>query len=270
MNLTVKNGTYAYHRGKNPIFKDINFSVGSGEVLAILGPNGAGKTTLLRCITGMLKWTAGASLLDDEPIRAMAPKKLWSRMAYVPQARAASAAYTAFETVLLGRSSRLSAFETPGAKDVEKAMKVMESLGIAHLADKKCSAISGGELQMVLIARALAAEPEVLILDEPESNLDFKNQLVVLDTMSTLARQGMTCIFNTHYPAHALRRADKALLLCRGGEYAFGPTQQVVTEEAIRRAFGVEAVIGSLDTPEGTVQNVVPLRIATEGGSYEL
>ena len=267
MNLTVKNGTYSYNRGKIPVFRDINFSVGSGEVLAILGPNGAGKTTLLRCITGMLRWSGGDSLLDAEPIRGMSPKRLWSRMAYVPQARAASAAYTAFETVLLGRSGRLGAFRTPGAADAEKAMAVMEELGISQLAEKKCSAISGGELQMVLIARALAAEPEVLILDEPESNLDFKNQLVVLDTMSKLAKQGMTCVFNTHYPAHALRRAHKALLLCRGGDYAFGPAEQVVTEESIRRAFGVEAVIGSLETPEGTVRNVVPLRIAAEGGS---
>ena len=270
MNLTVKNGCFSYNRGKEPIFQDINFSVGSGEILAILGPNGAGKTTLLRCITGMLKWSHGESLLDGEAIRRMPPRQLWSRMAYVPQARAASAAYTAFETVLLGRSSRLNAFETPGSRDVEKARQVMELLGISHLAQKKCSAISGGELQMVLIARALAAEPEVLILDEPESNLDFKNQLVVLDTMTKLARQGMTCVFNTHYPAHALQRADKALLLCRDGEYAFGPTEQVVTEAAIRRAFGVEAVIGSLETPTGTVQNVVPLRIAMEGEAYEL
>lgn len=267
MKLTVKNGTFSYKRGKAPIFRDINFTVGSGEVLAVLGPNGAGKTTLLRCITGMLKWSQGESLLDEESIRKMRPGKLWSRMTYVPQAKAASAAYTAFETVLLGRSSRLNAFETPSRADVEKTREVMELLGIDHLAGKKCSDISGGELQMVLIARALAAEPKVLILDEPESNLDFKNQLVVLDTMSKLAAQDMTCIFNTHYPAHALRRADKALLLCRGGDYAFGPTDQVVTESAIRRAFGVEAVIGSLQTPEGTVQNVVPLRIAAEGGS---
>ncbi len=266
MNLTVKNGCFSYNRGKTPIFRNVNFSVDSGEVLSILGPNGAGKTTLLRCITGMLRWTSGESLLDGAPIRTMSPRRLWSRMAYVPQAKAASAAYTAFETVLLGRSSRLNAFAAPGSGDVQKARGVMELLNISHLADKKCSAISGGELQMVLIARALAAEPEVLILDEPESNLDFKNQLVVLDTVTKLARQGMTCIFNTHYPAHALRRADKALLLCRGGDYAFGPTAQVVTEAAIRRSFGVEAVIGTLETPEGTVQNVVPLRIAPEGG----
>lgn len=263
MNLTVKNGSF-YYKKNTPIFSDINFSVDAGEILAILGPNGAGKTTMLRCITGMLKWKGGQSLLDGEPIHSMPAGKLWSRMAYVPQAKAASSAYTAFETVLLGRSSRLNAFSTPKQEDLEKAKEVMDLLGIYHLADKKCSAISGGELQMVLIARALASEPRVLILDEPESNLDFKNQLVVLDTMSHLAQKGMTCIFNTHYPAHALQRAEKSLILSRGGDYIFGSTASVVTEDNIRKAFGVEAVIGEVETAGNILQNVIPLNIASD------
>lgn len=267
MNLTVKNGSFAYHKNAAPIFKNINFSVDSGEILAILGPNGAGKTTLLRCITGMLKWTGGESLLDNEPIRSMSAKKLWSRMAYVPQAKAAASAYTAFETVLLGRSGSLNAFATPGRSDIQKAEEVMDQLGIRHLAEKKCSAISGGELQMVLIARALASEPQVLILDEPESNLDFKNQLIVLDAMTKLAGEGMTCIFNTHYPAHALQRSGKALILSRGGACEFGPTSKVVTEDTIRRTFGVEAVIGAVETPTSIVQNVIPLHIAAGSGA---
>ena len=263
MNLTVNNGTFFY-RKEIPIFKDIHFSVDSGEILAILGPNGAGKTTLLRCITGMLRWRAGQSLLDGEPIHTMRPQKLWQKMAYVPQAKAASSAYTAFETVLLGRSSRLNAFSVPKQEDLEKAREVMELLGIFHLEDKKCAEMSGGELQMVLIARALASEPQVLILDEPESNLDFKNQLIVLDAMSALAQKGMTCIFNTHYPAHALQRADKSLILSRGGDYVFGTTAAVVTEENIRKAFGVDAVIGEIETPENQLTNVIPLQIARE------
>ena len=260
--LSVENGGFAYRKQGPAIFEDIHFSVDSGEILAILGPNGAGKTTLLRCITGMLKWSRGQSLLDGVPIRQMRPGELWSKMAYVPQARGAATAYTAFETVLLGRSSRMGAFAAPGKADVEKAEQVMDLLGITRLAEKKCSAMSGGELQMVLIARALASEPKVLILDEPESNLDFKNQLVVLDTMSKLAGEGMTCVFNTHYPAHALQRSGKALLLSKGGEYVFGNTATVVTEEAIGKAFGVEAVIGTVETPTSILQNVIPLQIA--------
>lgn len=265
MNLSVKNGGFSYDRRSAPIFRDVNFSLDSGEILAILGPNGAGKTTLLRCITGMLKWDTGGSYLDGEPIRGMKPAQLWSRMAYVPQAKGASSAYTAFETVLLGRSAHLGPFATPGKEDIRRAGEAMELLGIEKLMDKPCSAISGGELQMVLIARALAAQPQVLILDEPESNLDFKNQLVVLDAMSRLASDGMACVFNTHYPAHALQRSGKALILSRGGGYEFGPTASVVTEGAIRRSFGVEAVIGSVETPTSILQNVIPLHIAPDG-----
>ena len=262
MNLTVNQGGF-YYQKDTPIFNDINFSVDSGEILAILGPNGAGKTTMLRCITGMLKWKQGESLLDGEPIHGMSPGKLWSRMAYVPQAKGASSAFTAFEAVLLGRSSRLGAFSTPKQEDLKKAKEVMELLGISHLMDKKCSAISGGELQMVLIARALASEPQVLILDEPESNLDFKNQLIVLDTITNLAQNGMACVFNTHYPAHALQRSHKSLILSRGGDYVFGNTPSVVTEENIRKAFGVDAIIGQVETPENILQNVIPLTISS-------
>ena len=261
MILTIEQGGFAYRSDKT-IFTDVNFSVSSGEILSILGPNGAGKTTLLRCITGMLRWKTGRSLLDGEDIRTMPERKLWRRMAYVPQAKTASSAYTCFETVLLGRSSHLGAFSTPKKEDLEKAKEVMELLGIFHLAEQKCSAISGGELQMVLIARALAAEPEILILDEPESNLDFKNQLIVLDTMTRLAQNGMACIFNTHYPEHALQRSHKALLLSRGGAYIFGDTADVVTEEHIQNAFGVQAVIGEVETPEKILRSVLPLAVS--------
>lgn len=263
MRLSVEHGTF-YYKKNVPIFEDINFEARGGEILAILGPNGAGKTTMLRCITGMLKWKDGKSLLDGENISSMPPRQLWSRMAYVPQAKSVSSAYTALEMVLLGRSSHLNVFEAPKEADVEKALKVLGILEIAHLADKKCSEVSGGELQMILIAKALAADPQVLILDEPESNLDFKNQLVVLDAMSSLAAQGMTCIFNTHYPAHALQRAQKSLILSKGGSYVFGDTISVVTEENIRKAFGVDAVIGEIETPGNVVKTVVPIHIVTE------
>ncbi|MBQ6314815.1 MAG: ATP-binding cassette domain-containing protein [Mogibacterium sp.] len=261
MNLRVENGTFAY-KGGPKILDDINFEVGSGEILAILGPNGAGKTTLLRCMMDMLRWNNGRSLLDGEDIHSMPARKLWSRMAYVPQAKSAASSFTAFQTVLLGRSSRIGTFSQPGPEDMEAAEHVMNMLGIMDLADKPCHAISGGELQMVLIARAMAAEPEILVLDEPESNLDFKNQLIVLDTISELASKGVACIFNTHYPAHALQRAGKSLILAKGGHCSFGSTSSVVTEENIRSAFGVNAIIGEIETPENILRNVVPLSIA--------
>ena len=236
--LRIENGSFAYKSGPQ-ILKDINIDVEPGEILAVLGPNGAGKTTLLRCMMDMLHWQSGRSLLDGEDIRSIPASRLWRRMAYVPQARSAA---------------------------VKIAEQVMERLGISHLADKPCYAISGGELQMVLIARAMAAEPEILVLDEPESNLDFKNQLIVLDAMTALAAEGVACIFNTHYPAHALQRAGKALMLSKDGRSIFGDTTGVVTEENIRHAFGVEALIGEVETPQSIMKNVVAVGI-TGGNS---
>ena len=282
MILKIENGSFAY-KGGPQILKDINAEIEPGEILAVLGPNGAGKTTLLRCMMDMLHWDSGRSLLAGEDIRTMPPAKLWRRMAYVPQARSAAASYTALQTVLLGRSSRIGAFSSPSDEDIKTAERVMADLGISHLADKPCHAISGGELQMVLIARAMAAEPEILVLDEPESNLDFRNQLVVLDAMSELAAKGVACIFNTHYPAHALQRAGKSLLLFKNGSAAvrgadtdagsgadsgrgciFGSTPEVVTEENIRKAFGVDALIGEVETPHTVMKNIVPVGIASE------
>ena len=260
MLLKIKDASFSYKRGIKIIDK-LNFEADRGDLIAILGPNGSGKTTMLRCITGMLRWKEGKSLLDGENISSMTPKKLWSRMAYVPQAKSVSSAYTALEMVLLGRSSHFNIFEAPKQRDVEKAIEILEFLGISHLAEKKCSEVSGGELQMILIAKALASDPKVLILDEPESNLDFKNQLVVLDAISSLAKQGMACVFNTHYPAHALQRAQKSLILSKGGDYVFGDTNEVVTEENIRNAFGVDAIIGEVETSGITVKSVVPVGI---------
>ena len=259
--LRIENGSFAY-KGGPQILKDINVEVRAGEILAVLGPNGAGKTTLLRCMMDMLHWDTGRSLLDGEDIRNMPASTLWRRMAYVPQARSAATSYTAFQTVLLGRSARIGAFSSPKKEDMEVAERVMRRLGIWELADKPCHAISGGELQMVLIARAMAAEPEILVLDEPESNLDFRNQLVVLDTMTSLAAEGMACIFNTHYPAHALQRADRSLLLTKGGMSIYGPTKYVVSEDDIRSIFGVNAVIGDFEAEDSTVQSVIPVSIS--------
>ncbi len=261
--LKIEKGTFFYNKG-TAVFKDISFEAKEGEIVAILGPNGAGKTTMLRCITGMLKWKKGRSLMDGEDIAGMKPRNIWSKMAYVPQAKSVSSAYSAIEMVLLGRSTQLNVFASPKQGDVEKAISVLDFLGIGHLAEKKCSEVSGGELQMILIAKALASDPEILILDEPESNLDFKNQLIVLEAISNLAAGGMTCIFNTHYPAHALQRAQKSLILSKGGDYVFGDTVSVVTEENIRKAFGVEAIIGEIETQGNILKNVLPINITSK------
>lgn len=260
MRFSVENGCFSYKNGKK-LLQGINFSAEGGDITAILGPNGSGKTTLLRCAMGLLAWDGGESRLDGRSICGIPYRERWRLMAYVPQSKSAALACTAEEMVLLGRASRIGVFSGPGTQDIDTVRRVLSELGISHLAEKPCSRLSGGELQMVLIARALAAEPRVLLLDEPESNLDFRNQLLVLDTLSRLARGGMTVIFNTHYPANALQRANKALLLDGRGSSRFGTAQEVITEENIQAAFGVRTAINSLDTPDGVLWDVLPVSI---------
>ena len=263
MKLSVENGCFSYPHGGREVLKNINFSAQEGDMVAILGPNGAGKTTLLRCIMGFLRWGAGASLLDDRNIRDIPYRELWQAVAYVPQARGVASSSTALEMVLLGRGSRVGLFAKPGAADLEAAQQAMRRLHIEHLESKRCSEMSGGELQMVLIARALASDPHILILDEPESNLDFKNQLLVLNAMSELTASGMTCIFNTHYPAHALKIAHQALILSRDGHTVCGAAAEVISEANMRRAFQVEVKIADYRYESGCYKSVIPISVVS-------
>lgn len=265
MILSVENGCFSYKHDYNSLLlNDISFKATPGDIIAILGPNGAGKTTLLRCIMGFLHWNSGRSLLDGRDIRSIPCRELWRSIAYVPQAKNTVSSYTVEQMIALGRSSHFGMLSLPKSEDIDKVHEIMDRLHILKLADRKCSEISGGELQMALIARALAGEAQILILDEPESNLDFKNQLLVLEIISELAANGMSCIFNTHYPAHALQRANKALLISKDGDYIFGDASSVITEHNIELTFGVRTVIGEIETPNNILRDVLPLNVTSK------
>lgn len=260
MILSVKNGTFQYRSGET-LLNDVSFDAGPGDLIAVLGPNGSGKTTLLRCIMGFLKWKSGESLLDGRNIETFSNRELWQNISYVPQGKGTTVSCTVEEMILLGSASRYGIFGRPDRKDEERAEELMEKMGLAESAHRKCSELSGGQLQMTLIARALQSDPKVLILDEPESNLDFRNQLIVLTTMKKLAGQGKTCIFNTHFPAHAARHANKSILLLRKGQFLFGETRQVITEENISGAFGVKVTIGDVMSGEQKIPYVMPVEV---------
>ena len=261
MSVEVNSGTFAYEKGR-PVLMDVSFSAEAGEVVAILGPNGAGKTTLLRCMLGFLTWQGGFTRLEGRLLTEWKRYDLWKHVSYVPQAREPAFSYRTEDMVLLGRSPYLGNFSVPGKKDLKIAEQAMETAGITHLIGKNCSEISGGELQLVLIARALAAQPKLMILDEPESGLDFRNQLVVLELLKKLSREeGLSVIINTHYPDHALRIADHSLLLYANNVHLFGKTEHILTAENMQEAFQVDIAIRREQIDGQEYPAVIPIRL---------
>ncbi|MCI5865472.1 MAG: ATP-binding cassette domain-containing protein [Cloacibacillus porcorum] len=255
----VRGGCFSYSAGEENLC-DINFSVSEPDILCILGANGAGKTTLMKCMLGLRPWSAGASYLDGVDIKRLRPKEFWRRVGYVPQAKLSSFVYTVREMVLLGRSAHMNELSMPKERDERAADEALALVGIAHLRDKLCSKISGGEYQMALIARALAAEPSLLVLDEPESNLDFKNQRRVLSTISTLCKErGIAAVINTHYPEHAMDISQRALLLMPDKSAVFGGTVNVLTEENLRRAFEIPVHIHRFKVGKRDYASILPL-----------
>lgn len=171
------------------------------------------------------------------------------QVSYVPQAHPFSFGYTVEEIVSMGRAKFIPLMASPSKRDMAIVREAMETVGVYSLKDRKCSQLSGGQLQLAFIARALAAEHQAIILDEPESHLDFKNQFTLLNLLETLVRQkNLTCILNTHFPEHALRISQKSIMLGKDG-YVFGPTRQVITEENIARFFEVRARVFQMEKP---------------------
>ena len=246
MILEVENGCFGYPK-QEEILTDINIKLEEGHILSVLGPNGIGKTTLL---TG-------------KDIRTLKSKEIWNMISYIPQTHGFSFSYTGLEMVMLGRSSHLGLFSQPGDREIEMAEAMMEKVGITRLADKDCNRMSGGELQMVLIARALINEPKLIILDEPETGLDFHNQILVLNMVEKLAHEeNIGAIMNTHYPTNAMSIADEALMMNRKGDRFYGPTGDILNESNISKSFDVNVVVDEIMYQNRTIRSVVPVSLA--------
>ena len=264
MILEVQNGCFGYPK-QQTILENINLTLDEGHILAILGPNGIGKTTLLKCMIGLLPWKSGKSLLYGKDIHTLKPKEVWSTISYIPQSHGFAFSYTGLEMVLLGRSAHLGLFEQPGKEEIELAEAMMERVGITRLAKKDCNRMSGGELQMVLIARALINDPKLIILDEPETGLDFHNQILVLNMIEKLAHEeGISAIMNTHYPTNAMSVADEAFMMNHAGEFVYGPAAEVLNEKNISRSFNVEVVVDEFDYQGRSVRSIVPVALRGE------
>lgn len=244
MSIEVKNLNFSY--GERQILFDINFKAEKGEFLSILGPNGVGKSTLFRCVLGLLSGYSGQVIVDGQDARSLSVRESARRIAYIPQSSAPAFNYSVFDIVLMGRTSGLSTFRTPKAADREKCYWAMEKVGISHLENRCYHRLSGGERQLVLIARALTQDAPILMLDEPTANLDFGNQIRVLAQARELAREGYTVIQTTHNPEQSYLYSDKILALQHGRVLTCGKPAQVLTEETMKRLYGVDVEVLSL------------------------
>jgi len=209
-----------------------------GEVLALLGPNGGGKTTLLKTLLGLLKPQAGEVRLGERPLQSYEYRARARLIAYVPQSHSATFAFTVETVVLMGRTAHGNLFSRPSAADRAVAARVLERFGITHLADRPYTMISGGERQLALLARALAQEPQFIVLDEPTASLDFGNQGKVMREIKALAASGHGVLFTTHDPNHALRAGDRAFLLRAGTGIAEGATGAVLNRAQLEALYG--------------------------------
>jgi iron complex transport system ATP-binding protein len=233
--LTARDLDIGY--GRHRVGSDLNVSLAKGEVLALLGPNGGGKTTLLKTLLGLLPPLAGTVAFDGRRLQAMSDRQRARAIGYVPQTHNATFAFTVETLVLMGRTAHGGLFSPPSAKDRDVARGMMERFGIAALAERPYTMISGGERQLALLARALAQEPELVVLDEPTASLDFGNQGKVLREIRGLADSGHGVLFTTHDPNHARRAANRALLLRDGRSLAEGPIADVLTRDALQALY---------------------------------
>ena len=228
--------------------RGINLRVRPGRILCLLGPNGIGKSTLFKTLLGLLPPHGGDVRVLERPLRDWPPHELARQIAYVPQAQESPLPLAANEIVLLGRAAQVPMFASPSQADRDVALRCLQTLEIGHLAARRYDQLSGGEKQMVLIARALAQEPAALIMDEPTASLDFGNQVRVLKQMRRLADAGMGILFCTHQPGHARRVADEVILFKEGGIQAEGPPRQVLTRERIAWLYDLDPA--DLDGPD--------------------
>lgn len=238
MRLEITNLTCGY---QNKIINDnISFAIESGDIICLLGPNGVGKTTLFKGLLGLVDIVSGSVRVDGENIRNWNNKRLAKTIAYVPQAHTPPFAFSVLDVVIMGRNAHMGSFSKPTVEDIKIAEETLEKLGIMYL--RKCiyTEISGGERQMVLIARALAQQPAFLIMDEPTANLDYGNQARVLSQIKELAASGLGIIMTSHSPDHAFLCSTKVALFLKDRSLLIGSPMEIVTEKNLQQAYGIQ------------------------------
>lgn len=232
--------------GDMMIVKQASFELEPGEILSILGSNGCGKTTLLKCLNMLLK-PKGHVLVEGVDLKTLSGRDLAMLMGYVPQMHSADFPYKVVDVVVSGRTPKLG-FSIPSKHDYSLAADALDRVGIGDLKDKSYTQLSGGELKLALIARALVQEPKVLLLDEPTSHLDFKNRVLVLKILHEISADGISIVMSEHDPNLASLFSDKVLLMMNKGEIvSYGPSTEVLTPKNIKKVYGLDIDIFEVD-----------------------
>ena len=256
MTLEVRDLHFAYKN--NPVLKGVDIEANAGQLVCVLGENGAGKTTLFRCLLGLLEGYRGSISVDGADSRKLSARELARKIAYIPQAHTPVFNYTVYETVLMGTHVLTSGLRAPGRLERDTTEEMMELMNVSRLAGRGFAELSGGERQLTLIARALAQNSRILIMDEPTANLDYGNQFHVMRQVKQLAKSGYLVVLSTHNPEHALLYADMALVLKEGRAMMYGEPETILTPELIKRIYGVTVELQRMPASWGDVPVFVP------------
>lgn len=248
--------------GERLLFDNISFEVPLGETLAILGANGAGKTTFIKCLMNFLQFKKGDLYIAGKSTEEFSSTAFWKVVGYVPQAKSMIFGFSVLEMTVMGLSPYIGMGRLPQKEEYDKATNILEKLGLLDIKDASCNQISGGQLQMALIARTLVKHPGILIMDEPESHLDLKNQMKILNVIEQLnSSKNVAIIINTHFPEHALRVAKNALLIGRNN-HLFGETRDVVTQKNLSRYFGIDAEVLAHERNGKKFYSILPISLS--------
>lgn len=239
--IEVERLTFLHHNRGEAVLREISFRAKEGELTAILGPNGSGKTTIFQCILGIWKFQQGEVRLSGASVTQLKRVEIAKRVSAVPQEHDPPFAYSCLDIVLMGRTAHVGVFSSPSKRDRTLATKAMSALGIGHLVERPYTRVSGGERQMVLMARCIAQDAPAMLLDEPTAHLDFRNQITILKKVKQLVKErGLVALMNLHDPNMALLFSDRVLLLKNGAVVAHGSPHKVITRDSLMEVYGLE------------------------------
>lgn len=254
MLLKVENVYGGYGRGD--IVQGVSCCADSGEVLCLVGPNGCGKTTLFRLLLGALPISSGSVILDGRNISSLRTRELANLIAYIPQSHSPIFSYTVLEVVVMGRAAHFSAFDTPKAVDRDAAFAALEKVHALHLANIAYTSLSGGQRQLVLIARAICQSAKIFVMDEPAANLDYANQQLLMQVISDLSRNGYCIIMSTHSPEHPAAVGTKVLLMKAGKAAGFGTPEDMITPAHLQSVYGIEMDVFTISDRYGKKRTI--------------